>query len=120
MRKLLPQAPANQPACRVWWAGGNVPVNLTRSVFLPIAFGAMSGSLPQAYLKRLGAIFAVQGEDKTCRWAVNGCPMFVSCRFATKDQWRRIREFAAAEVERRKALPVPPAAAQPKPRRKRR
>lgn len=81
----------------------NVPTNLLGVVFLPIALGGLSGWRKRDR-DRIGLVYGVIGEDKTCGRYVNGFPMFLSCRLMLKEDFEELRPKIQEELDRRKKL----------------
>jgi hypothetical protein len=95
------------------WTSQDVRAEDVGHVFMPIALGAFRDwTAPE--LAQLGVIYASMRPlgpddiaDQTTGWAVNGRPMFASCRVMHRDDWARAVEAIKAELERRKTIALP-------------
>ena len=65
------------------------PNNLTMSIFMPLVFMSKK-NISEEELANVGQII---GDVKdTFKMGVNGYPIFHSCRFIHKEDWKLIRE----------------------------
>ena len=76
------------------------------SVFFPIALGMFSDYTRESIGRNLGLIY--EEYSQAMPMAVNGLPMFVSCRLMHKLDWDRARKVIHAEMDRRKNIELPP------------
>lgn len=78
--------------------------HLLARVFLPIALGA--GELFRGWTERdfnkIGLIWADRARDHTTGMAINGHPMFLSCRLMLASDWKSLRPKVFEELKRRK------------------
>ena len=87
----------------------NVPTNILGSVFMPLALGALN-EIPKKELAKIGVIWASTVQDRTVRGAVNGFPLFASCRIMTKKDWARAVVLIKKEYARQDKIRVGEAA----------
>jgi hypothetical protein len=80
-----------------------VPGNLLHMVFMPLAFGALSG-WSREDVEKIGVIYAKFGEDHQFSHGVNGMPVFSACRFMHVDDWKLVRERATKIYEAVKSV----------------
>lgn len=79
--------------------------NLLSMIFMPIAFGAFKDQNEES-VKNIGLIY--EYYDKAGPRSVNGYPIFFSLRYIHTKDWERARKVIHAELERRKAIELPP------------
>lgn len=77
--------------------------DLLSSVFMPIAFGCLA-DYPKEDIEQLGTIYEYMQEAGPR--SINGFPMFFSCRFIHRDDWKIIAETIVSELDRRKNVPL--------------
>jgi len=76
-------------------------VGLVKSVFMPIAFGALSGIDP----KTVGTLF--EYIENAGPRGVNGYPSFMSVQILSKHDWDTIRPLIAKQYESLAAIEIP-------------
>lgn len=72
-------------------------------VFMPIALGALAKTEASS-LEQIGCIWEFMSAAGPT--AINGYPIFVSCRLMHKDDWVRAKEAIMREEERRANIEV--------------
>jgi hypothetical protein len=76
---------------------GQMPEDLVRQVFLPIAFDALK-DLSDTELEQL-VVFAIHGIDFSLRRTINGFPIFFECRVWLRSDFQQAVDLAVAANE---------------------
>lgn len=84
----------------------SIPEKLIGQVFLPVGLGGpkLFRGWRECDFQQIGIIWADRARDKTTGLAVNGHPMFVSCRLMLRTDWEELRLKVLEELDRRIAL----------------
>lgn len=84
----------------------DVPARLLGQVFMPLGLGAagLFRGWTRRDFERVGLIWADTRRDRTFGMAVNGFPIFASCRLMLREDLDDLRPAVEAEIARRKAL----------------
>jgi hypothetical protein len=75
-------------------------MSLLPNIFMPIAFGALAG-FTEEDTKEVGLIW--EYLDRAGPRAINGYPIFSSCRIMHRDDWEKAHAAISKEIDRRKA-----------------
>lgn len=68
------------------------------SVFMPIMLGGLT-DFPRSEIAKVAFIYGILGEDKTCNMAINGWPIFISCRIMLESDWKVLKPKVEAILE---------------------
>ena len=112
-KPVLPRrmTPDERKAFVMAWCNGDavtsrhVPERLLTQVFMPLGLCAFDGWRDRD-IQQIGLVWADRSRDTTTGWAVNGFPMFVSCRLMLLADWQELRPEIEKELDRRAKLIV--------------
>lgn len=84
----------------------DVPAHLLGQVFMPLGLGApeLFRGWTRRDIARIGLIWADRTRDRTTGLAINGFPMFLSCRLMLREDLDSLRPAVEQEIARRRGL----------------